>query len=75
MAKDLYHETVKIALAKEGWLITHDPLYLADLNVGIDYEIDLGAEKLIVAEKGLEKIAIEVKSMSKIFCFAANGPI
>lgn len=62
MARDLYHEAVKIALANEGWMITHDPLYLADLAQGIDYEIDLGAEKLIVAERGLEKIAVEVKS-------------
>ena len=62
MAKDLYHETVKTALVKEGWLITHDPLYLADEPARIDYEIDLGAEKLIVAERGPEKIAVEVKS-------------
>lgn len=62
MARDLYHEAVKIALTREGWLITHDPFYLADLAQSIDYEIDLGAEKLIVAERGLEKIAVEVKS-------------
>jgi hypothetical protein len=53
---------VKEALRKEGWLITHDPLYLVEEGASIDYEIDLGAEKLIVAERGLEKIAVEVKS-------------
>ncbi len=25
MAKDLFHDTVKRALQKEGWRITHDP--------------------------------------------------
>ena len=31
MAKDLYHDQVKAALQKEGWLITHDPY---ELRVG-----------------------------------------
>lgn len=62
MARDLYHEKVRLALEAEGWHITHDPLYLSDLTAKIDYEIDLGAEKLIVAQKGMEKIAVEVKS-------------
>lgn len=30
MAKDIYHQTVKIALEKEGWIITHDPFILSD---------------------------------------------
>jgi hypothetical protein len=60
-AKDFYHDTVRVALEKDGWLITHDPLYL---RIG-KYKtyIDLGAEKhLIAAEKGSEKIAVEIKS-------------
>lgn len=28
MAKDVYHEIVKRALEKDGWLITHDPFTL-----------------------------------------------
>ncbi|WP_287356852.1 element excision factor XisH family protein, partial [Moorena sp. SIO3B2] len=28
MAKDIFHNTVKIALQKDGWLITHDPYQL-----------------------------------------------
>jgi hypothetical protein len=28
MAKDLYHLHVIDALARDGWIITHDPLYL-----------------------------------------------
>ncbi|WP_375341232.1 element excision factor XisH family protein [Plectonema radiosum] len=27
-AKDIFHEVVKSALEKEGWRITHDPLFL-----------------------------------------------
>ncbi len=49
MAKDLYHETVKKALIKDGWTITDDPLRLPYGNT--DVEIDLGAEKLIAAQK------------------------
>jgi hypothetical protein len=27
-AKDLFHETVKKALVKDGWVITADPLFI-----------------------------------------------
>ncbi|MEA5525007.1 XisH family protein [Nodularia spumigena] len=59
-AKDIFHEMVKQALQKEQWLITNDPLKFkfGDIN----FQIDLGAEKLIAAEKAGEKIAIEIKS-------------
>ncbi|EDZ92878.1 MAG: element excision factor XisH family protein [Limnospira sp. PMC 1291.21] len=59
-AKDIYHNCVKIALLKDGWTITDDPL---SLKVGQkDIFIDLAAEKLLVAEKQGVKIAVEVKS-------------
>jgi hypothetical protein len=48
-AKDIYHDAVKNALQKEGWTITHNPLFLR--VGGVDVSIDLGAEKLIAAEK------------------------
>lgn len=60
MARDLFHEAVKIALQKDGWQITHDPYYLEAL--GTDIQIDLGAEKLIGARRDKEYIAVEVKS-------------
>ncbi|WP_443029083.1 element excision factor XisH family protein [Spirulina sp. CS-785/01] len=45
---------------KEGWVITDDPL---SLRVGErDLFVDLGAEKLIAAERGDIKIAVEIKS-------------
>lgn len=59
-AKDLYHELIKAALVEEGWQITHDP-YRIDLKF-TDLYIDLGAERLLAAEKDREKIAIEIKS-------------
>lgn len=62
MAKDFYHQHVREALEKSGWTITHDPYPLA---TGVmDYEVDYGAEQLFAAEKGPEKIAIEVKTLS-----------
>ncbi len=59
-AKDLFHNAVKHALQKDGWTITHDPFPLTvdDINMAVD----LGAEKLIAAVKGTQKIAVEVKS-------------
>ena len=51
---------MKQALTADGWTITDDPLYL-DL-ASTTLEVDLGAERLIAAEKGKEKIAVEIKS-------------
>jgi hypothetical protein len=62
-AKDRYHDTVKHALIKAGWQITHDPLTLR-LPTRRLY-IDLGAEKLIAAERGEQRIAVEVKSFTR----------
>ncbi len=59
-AKDIFHKVVKNALKKDGWTITHDPL---SIQVGgVEMYIDLGAEKLVAAEKDGKKIAVEVKS-------------
>ncbi|BAU10322.1 hypothetical protein LEP3755_08060 [Leptolyngbya sp. NIES-3755] len=59
-AKDLFHDAVKRGLQKEGWQITHDPLFLR--FGGVELYIDLGAEKVIAAEKNDERIAVEIKS-------------
>lgn len=64
-AKDLYHYIVREVLEKDGWIITHDPYHLVLEKNITEYEIDLGAEKLLAAEKDNEKIAIEIKSFSK----------
>lgn len=60
MARDKFHQEVRIALENEGWRVTDDPLYMKVGNIPV--HIDLGAEKLIGAEKGDEKIAVEVKT-------------
>ncbi|OQX01721.1 MAG: fatty-acid synthase [Desulfobacteraceae bacterium IS3] len=58
--RDIYHDTVKRALEKDGWKITHDPF---PLEIGEKaLSADLGAERLISAEKGLKKIVVEIKS-------------
>lgn len=62
MAKDIYHDLVKTALIEEGWKITHDPYYLTK---DTKWQIDLGAEKMIGAEKEGQKIAVEVKTFLK----------
>lgn len=61
MAKDLFHQNARQALEKEGWEISADPLRIYISKK--DYlEIDLAAENVFMAEKGQEKIAVEVKS-------------
>lgn len=59
-AKDIYHDTVRRALEKDGWTITDDPLRL--VYGSKDAYIDLGAEKIFAAEKDSRKIAVEIKS-------------
>jgi hypothetical protein len=59
-AKDIFHDAVRKGLEKEDWVITDDPLRIRSGRV--DMQIDLGAERLIAAERGNEKIAVEIKS-------------
>jgi hypothetical protein len=60
MAKDKFHDIVKKSLIKDGWTITHDPYPLQLTRRKLN--IDLGAEKVIAAEKESERIAVEIKS-------------
>jgi hypothetical protein len=63
-AKDIYHDAVVHALVKDAWIITHDPLTVA---VGRrDLLIDLGAERMLAAERNGERIAVEIKSFVKL---------
>jgi hypothetical protein len=59
-ADDKIKPAVVAALVKKGWTITDDPLT-------IEYEelyvfVDLGGERMIAAERGAERIAVEIKS-------------
>jgi hypothetical protein len=59
-ARDNIHEALRKALISDGWTITHDPYFVP---VGSRKAfVDLGAERLIAAVKGTEKIAVEGKS-------------
>jgi len=60
MAKDVIHDQVKQALIKDGWTITHDP-YTISFGGRHGY-VDLGAEKILAAEKSGQQIAVEIKS-------------
>jgi XisH protein len=63
-ARDRYHHWVKETLIQAGWTISHDPL---SISIGkINVQIDLGLESLIGAEKGTQKIAVEIKSFIKV---------
>src|SRR5689334_9795671 len=64
MAKlDLIHSQVKNALIKDGWTITADPYIIQyeDLKLFAD----LAADKIIAAERGEQKIVIEIKSFAQ----------
>jgi hypothetical protein len=59
-ARDTVHNAARSALEKDGWTITHDPLTLKVDE--LDFYIDLGAERLLAAQKAGQKIAVEIKS-------------
>jgi hypothetical protein len=59
-AKDKFHEAVRLALEKEQWVITADPLKFK--YGGVKFKVDLAADRLLAAERQDEKIAIDVKS-------------
>lgn len=59
-ARDRFHGAVKQALINDGWTVTDDPLQLRYRKQ--DLYVDLGAERIFAAEKGQQRIAVEVKS-------------
>lgn len=58
-ARDRYHAAVRKALEKDGWTITHDPFTLSVGRRAVF--VDIGAERVLAAEKSGDKIAVEVK--------------
>lgn len=52
---------MRSALEKDGWTITNEPLFLQP-SQEVTLKVDLAAEKLISAQKGNQKIAVEVNS-------------
>jgi hypothetical protein len=61
-ARDIFHHQVRQALCKKGWVITHDPYWIKLAGSDMNAYVDLAAERMIAAEKGDEKIAVEIKS-------------
>ncbi len=68
-AKDVLHETVRMALAKDGWEIKFDPLHLRWGKR--DFFVDLGANRFFLADKGEQRIAVEVKGFGADSAMAA----
>ena len=58
--RDRYHDVVRRVLEKDGWLITDDPLRLRWGRQ--DMYVDLAAEKLLLAVKDEQQIAVEIKT-------------
>lgn len=60
MAKDIIHDAVKAALENDGWTVTaeHYTIRYEELTIFPD----MAAERMLAAERGLQKIAVEVKS-------------
>jgi XisH protein len=61
-AKDIFHESVKVALQKDGWIILREDWYIEVDTMGLGIYIDLAAQKFIEAEKEGKRIAVEIKS-------------
>ncbi|MGI8502306.1 MAG: XisH family protein [Hassallia sp.] len=59
-AKDIYHDAVKNALIKDGWLIIADPYIIRYEDA--ELYADLAAEKPIAAERQGQKVVVEIKS-------------
>ena len=57
--KDSFHNSVRNALEKDGWTVTHDPLTIRLEDV--KFYVDLAAEKIIETGGETRKVAIEVK--------------
>jgi hypothetical protein len=65
---DKYHEAVRNALVKDGWTITDDPLTVEFEDVYL--YADVGAERTLAAEKGTDKIAVEIKVFGSVSSFS-----
>lgn len=58
--QDQIHAAVRTALIRDGWSISDEPLTIRWDHSQL--EIDLGAERILLAEKQQEVIAVEIKS-------------
>jgi hypothetical protein len=61
-ASDAIHDAVKNALIKDGWTITQDPFNVEYED--IEVAIDLAGERLLAAERGPERVVVEIKTFA-----------
>lgn len=67
-AKDVYHDAIRNALINDQWHITSDPFFIVYGKLRL--VADIGAEKILEAQRGSEKIVVEVKSfLSRSFIY------
>jgi len=59
-ARDRYHQEFRNALESEGWTVTDDPFHVGIGSTNV--QIDIGAERLVIAEKEAEQVAVEIKT-------------
>jgi hypothetical protein len=59
-ARNIDHDAVRNALIKDGWTITDDPYRLS--WGGRNLYVDLAAERMLTAERGNERIVVEIQS-------------
>lgn len=64
-AKDIFHDTVKTALEKDGWVIIRENFLVRLDDSSLNMFVDLAAQKLISAEKKGQKILVEIKSFQE----------
>ena len=57
--QDAHHNSVRNALEKDGWTVTHDPFTIRLEDV--KFYVDLAAEKIIESDGETQKVAIEIK--------------
>lgn len=58
--RDKIHDAVKNALVNDGWTITADPFEIEYKESKL--KADLAADRVLAAERGIEKIVVEIKS-------------
>lgn len=61
-ALDRIHNSVRNALIKDGWTITHDPFVISYEEITLF--ADMAAERALAVERGERKIVVEVKSFT-----------
>jgi XisH protein len=61
MARDKFHDEVKTALVKDGWLITDDPLYI---KVGkYRFRLILGRKNSLGRKEMVKKLPLKLKRL------------